>query len=182
MSLVLLIGAARSGKSNLALRIARAWSGEVTFIATAEARDDEMAERIERHRSQRPDDWLTVEEPTLIRNQIAAVPEDRLVVVDCLTLWVSNLLEQGLDSARIEEAAREAATAAAAHRSPVVVVSNEVGAGIVPIEASVRAYRDLLGSVNRIFAERADDVLLVAAGRALALHRPEEVVPHLFSP
>ncbi len=180
MSLFVLIGAARSGKSHLAVRMAQAWSGDVTFIATAEARDEEMAARIERHRSQRPEAWRTVEEPIFISNEIVAVPDDRFVIVDCLTLWVSNLLEQRLTAARIEEAARDAATVAAARRSPVVVVGNEVGAGIVPIEASVRVYRDLLGSVNRIFAEHAEDVVLVAAGHAIALRKPEEVVPHLL--
>lgn len=180
MSLTLLIGAARSGKSDLALQMAHAWSGEVRFIATAEARDEEMTARIERHRTQRPPGWRTVEEPIFIGNEIVAASAESFVIVDCLTLWVSNLLENGLDPPRIEEAAREVSKVAAAHTSPVVVVSNEVGAGIVPIDAAVRAYRDLLGGVNQIFADQADDVLLMAAGRAIALGRPEEVVPHLL--
>lgn len=180
MGLTLLIGAARSGKSDLASRMAHAYRGDVTFIATAEARDDEMISRIQRHRMQRPRHWRTIEEPIHIRNEIAAAPGEHFVIIDCLTLWVSNLLEHGLDPPRIEETGREAAKVAAAHSSPVVVVSNEVGAGLVPIESSVRAYRDLLGSVNRIFAEQANSVLLVAAGRAVALARPEEVVPHLL--
>lgn len=180
MSLTLLIGPARSGKSALALQMALAWSGDVTFIATAEARDEEMTTRIERHRTQRPPGWRTVEEPTLIGNKIADVPGESFVIVDCLTLWVSNLLEHSLDPPQIEEVAHEAAKMAAAHSSPVVIVTNEVGAGIVPLDASVRVYQDLLGSVNGIFAEQADDVLLIAAGRVLKLARPEEVVPHLL--
>lgn len=180
MSMTLLIGAARSGKSDLAVRMGHAWGAGVTFIATAEGRDEEMAERIGHHRARRPESWRTVEEPIHIRNEITASPEGDLVIVDCLTLWVSNLLEHGPDGPRIESTALEAAKVGAARHSPVVVVSNEVGAGIVPMEASVRAYRDLLGSVNRIFAEHAARVLLMSVGRAIALQPVEEVVPDLL--
>lgn len=180
MGLTLLIGAARSGKSSLALRMAHAWKGEVTLIATAEARDDEMAARIQRHRSQRPEHWRTVEEPIYLGNEIAALRDDDFAIVDCLTLWVSNVIEHGLDQPTIEEAAREAAKVAATHPASIVVVTNEVGAGIVPLGEVVRAYRDLMGNINRIFADEAERVLLISAGRALTLARPEEVLADLF--
>lgn len=156
--LTLLIGGARSGKSALALKMAE---GEVVWIATAEAGDAEMAARIERHRAERPASWRTVEEPVDLVGALRATPGDACVVVDCLTLWVANTMD--------EERAREAAALAAARPGKTIAVTNEVGMGIVPATELGRAYRDLLGRVNAIWAEAADQVLLVVAGRTLEL-------------
>lgn len=168
MTLVVLTGGARAGKSALALEYASRWDGPVAYIATAEARDEEMARRIDRHRRQRPTDWVTVEEPLALRDALEGVG-GRLAIVDCLTLWVSNLLERGDGEQAILEEAGEAAAVAAARRAPTIVVTNEVGLGIVPATPLGREYRDLLGSVNRAFVERAEEALLVVAGRALRL-------------
>jgi adenosyl cobinamide kinase/adenosyl cobinamide phosphate guanylyltransferase len=164
VSLVLLLGGARSGKSELALRLAERSGREVVFVATAEARDDEMRERIERHRAERPGAWATVEEPLDLAGALARVRPETCAIVDCLSLWVSNLMERGLD------AEDSAPAAAAAARPLTIAVSNEVGLGVVPATPLGRAYRDVLGRVNRIWADAADETYLVVAGRVLRLH------------
>jgi len=176
MALTVLLGGARSGKSALAQRLAGRWDGPVTVLATGQARDAEMAERIARHRAARPAGWRTVEEPLELEAALAAAPADTFVVVDCLTLWVANLLERGLADGQVEERARSAAAAAAARAAPTVAVSNEVGAGIVPADALARRYRDLLGQVNAGWAAAADRALLLVAGRAVALADPLDVL------
>lgn len=169
MTLLVLIGGARAGKSGLALELARRSGREVTFVATAEARDGELAERIARHRAERPRRWTTVEEPLELGRAVAAAGDERVVIVDCLTLWVANLLERGDAADDVLEAARAVAAAAAARPAAVVAVTNEVGLGVVPATSAGRTYRDLLGAVNRVFAERARRAFLVVAGRALPL-------------
>lgn len=176
MAMTVLTGGARSGKSALAARLGEGWSGGVTFIATAEALDEEMRDRIERHRALRHAAWRTVEEPLDLEAAFARAAEGDLVILDCLTLWVANLFGQSYDADKIEELARSAASAAAARAAPTVVVTNEVGSGIVPADPSTRAYRDTLGTVNKIFAAEAKRVLLVVAGRAVPLAKDEEVM------
>jgi adenosyl cobinamide kinase/adenosyl cobinamide phosphate guanylyltransferase len=169
VSLVLLLGGARGGKSALAARLAGA---EATLIATGTAGDEEMAERIRLHREERPPGWTTVEEPRELAASLAAVPAGAVVVVDCLTLWVSNLLEAGWEDEAVVAEAERAAALAAARGALTVVVSNEVGLGIVPATPLGRRYRDLLGRVNAAWAGPAERVLLVVAGRTLELDDP----------
>jgi adenosyl cobinamide kinase/adenosyl cobinamide phosphate guanylyltransferase len=176
MALTVLLGGARSGKSALAQRLAGRWDGPVTVVATGQARDAEMAERIARHRAARPAGWETVEEPLELAAALAACGRDTLVVVDCLTLWVSNLLEQGLTDAEVGARAGTAAAVAAGRTAPTVAVSNEVGSGIVPAEPLARRYRDLLGQVNAVWVAAADRALLLVAGRALPLTDPLELL------
>ena len=166
MSLTFLLGGARSGKSTLATQLATRANGSVTLIATAEARDEEMMERIERHRSERPQGWETVEEPLELEAVLGLVPEDQVVVVDCISLWVANLLECGENAE-----GRNAAAAEAARKRPAatIVVSNEVGLGVVPVSELGRRYRDVLGRVNAQWAAAADEAALVVAGRMLRL-------------
>jgi adenosyl cobinamide kinase/adenosyl cobinamide phosphate guanylyltransferase len=175
MATTLLIGGARSGKSALAVGMAVAWAGPVTFIATAEARDEEMAARISRHQSERRAHWSTIEEPIELAKSLEDVPADELIIVDCLTLWASNFLDRGFGLEEGEARAREASARAALRAAPVLIVTNEVGSGIVPDNPAARAYRDLLGSINTIVANDARHVLFVAAGRVLSMKRPEEV-------
>jgi adenosylcobinamide kinase / adenosylcobinamide-phosphate guanylyltransferase len=172
VTLVVLVGGARAGKSALAAGFARQWEGPVAFIATAEAADEEMRARIERHRAERPAGWTTVEEPLRLREALVGLDGGALTVVDCLTLWVANLVERGDSEQEIVEEAEAVAAVAKAHASPVVVVTNEVGLGIVPATPSGRTYRDLLGQVNSTFVERADRAALVVAGRLLQLDPP----------
>jgi adenosylcobinamide kinase / adenosylcobinamide-phosphate guanylyltransferase len=165
--LTFLLGGARSGKSSLAIELALAQGAPVTFVATGEPGDDEMAGRIERHRLERPAAWVTVEEPRRLASTVAAIPVEGCLIVDCLTLWVANALEQGADA--VEAEAEAAARAAADRPGPTFVVSNEVGLGIVPGTPLGREYRDVLGRVNAIFARAADTAMLVVAGLALPL-------------
>jgi adenosylcobinamide kinase / adenosylcobinamide-phosphate guanylyltransferase len=169
MALTFLIGGARSGKSALAVKRARAHGGPVSYVATAEAGDDEMAERIARHRSEREPGWATVEQPLELASALAAAPAGAFVIVDCLSLWIANLLLRGDDDASIERLASQAAALAAARGAPTIAVSNEVGMGVVPVSESGRRYRDLLGRANATWAELADEALLVVAGRTLVL-------------
>jgi adenosylcobinamide kinase/adenosylcobinamide-phosphate guanylyltransferase len=168
MPLMLLLGGARSGKSALAVRRAEAFAGPVAFIATAEARDAEMAARIARHRAERPRDWTTIDAPSALAEALAAVPAEACVIVDCLSLWVSNLLERNEEEA-IARLAVETARRAAERPAPTIAVSNEVGMGIVPDNELARSYRDVLGRVNAIWAEHAAEAAFVIAGRQLSL-------------
>lgn len=165
-------GGARSGKSAAAVRLAASSGRPVVFIATGEARDEEMAARIELHRSQRPSEWDTIEAPVGLTDALSKVPDGAVAIVDCLTLWVSNLMELGDDDAEIARKAAGPAQIAAARPGPTIAVSNEVGLGIVPGDALSRRYRDVLGRVNAIWAEHAHRSYLFVAGRALELSAP----------
>jgi adenosylcobinamide kinase / adenosylcobinamide-phosphate guanylyltransferase len=162
MTLVLLLGGARSGKSTIALRLASESGAAVTYLATGEALDDEMAARISAHRAERPPEWTVVEEPLELAAAIQAVPAGETLVIDCLTLWVANVLERGgsLDGA---------AAAAAARPGLTIAISNEVGLGVVPATPLGRAYRDALGRVNQEWVEASTRASFVIAGRELAL-------------
>jgi adenosyl cobinamide kinase/adenosyl cobinamide phosphate guanylyltransferase len=165
MTLVVLIGGARSGKSSLAVERAARTGQPVVFVATGEAGDEEMAARIEQHRRERPAHWSTVEEPVELGRAVAEAPGADVLVVDCLSLWVANVLERGA----VEDAAAEAARLAAARPGLTIAVTNEVGLGIVPDNELARRYRDVLGRVNAIWAAAADEAYFVVAGRALRL-------------
>jgi adenosylcobinamide kinase/adenosylcobinamide-phosphate guanylyltransferase len=169
MPFVLLLGGARSGKSALALEIAARAGEAVTVVATAEARDEEMERRIARHRADRPAGWTTIEEPFALGQAVRLVSPPHFLIVDCLTLWVSNLLARGDDDEAIAGAGREVAAALASRPSGAVVVSNEVGLGIVPANPAARRFRDALGVVNAAFAARADRAAFMVAGRVCEL-------------
>jgi adenosylcobinamide kinase/adenosylcobinamide-phosphate guanylyltransferase len=154
VTLVVLVGGARSGKSRLAIERAHAEGAPVTFIATGEPLDAEMAARIARHRAERPERWTTIEEPVDLHGALASVPAGDTAVVDCLSLWLAN----GGDGA--VPTARDGLT---------VAVTNEVGLGIVPDNALARGYRDDLGRVNAAWVEAADEAYFVVAGRMLRL-------------
>jgi adenosylcobinamide kinase/adenosylcobinamide-phosphate guanylyltransferase len=168
MSLVVLLGGARSGKSQLAVQLAARASAPVVFLATGEAGDEEMGDRIARHRQERPASWSTVEEPLELERAVNEVDGAATLIVDCLSLWVSNLIETRT-AAEIEAAAAAAARGAAARPGLTVAVSNEVGLGIVPANALARAYRDVLGRVNARWVAAADEAYFVVAGRAIEL-------------
>ena len=170
MPYVFLTGGARSGKSSAAERRATTAGTGVTVIATAEAGDDEMAARIIRHRAARPISWATVEEPTALAAAVRTVAEDHFVIVDCLTLWLANVL--GSSDGDIGDQASEAIEALGNRAGDGVVVSNEVGDGIVPADPMSRRYRDLLGQVNSLFSASATEAYLMVAGRAVALQAP----------
>jgi adenosyl cobinamide kinase/adenosyl cobinamide phosphate guanylyltransferase len=173
MSLTMLLGGARSGKSTLALGCGLAHGGPVCFLATATAGDEEMATRIAHHRAERPQRWETIEEPLDLDAALDRTREEALVIVDCLTLWVSNQLDSGAGEEAIAEHAARAARRAAERSAPVVAVSNELGLGIVPADPLTRRFRDLHGRVNAIWVAHAERASLVVAGALLDLDRPE---------
>jgi len=171
-ALTFLIGGARSGKSTLAVQVGLHHGGAVHFIATAEPFDDDLRERVERHRAERPSAWTTAEVPVELAGAIDDAPPDAFVIVDCLTVWLANLLVHVIDPQRRAQYEHDTVAALrerAATRSPVVVVSNEVGMGIHPDTPMGREYRDELGRLNQLVAAAADTSLLVVAGRALRL-------------
>jgi adenosyl cobinamide kinase/adenosyl cobinamide phosphate guanylyltransferase len=163
-----LVGGARSGKSSLALHLAVRAGGPVVFLATGQALDDEMAARIDRHRAERPSGWCTVEEPVELERALAEIDADTLAVVDCLSLWVSNVIESWQDET-IEAAAASAARVAAVRPGLTIAVTNETGLGIVPMHPLARRYRDVLGRVNAVWVGASDESYLVVAGRRIRL-------------
>lgn len=174
MTLTFLTGGARSGKSALAVRRAQHHDGPVVFVATAHAGDGEMADRIAQHQAERPASWGTVEAPIDLAAAIDEQPADALLLIDCLSLWVSNLSAQDETEGQVLARADAALEAIRARRAPVIVVTNEVGLGLVPMHPVGRAYRDCLGRVNARFSTAADTALLVVAGRTLNLEPTEQ--------
>ena len=178
-SLTLILGGARSGKSTHALSLAQAYGGRVLYIATAAAGDEEMAERIATHKSERPPDWVTLE----VQQEIGAAVRKleahyEAVILDCMTLLVSNLLfsvpEPLSESAvweRIDKELDGILEAVKSTRAAWLVVSNEVGLGLVPENKLGRLYRDLLGRANQRLAQAADEVILMVAGVPLTVKK-----------
>jgi len=169
MGFTFLLGGARSGKSGLAVRIATTWGTPVTFVATAEAKDDEMASRIGRHRDERPPGWETREAPRSLIDVLEKVEPERGLVLDCVSFWVANLVMDGVAAAAIEDQAANAFEVLASRSGQTVVVSNEVGLGLVPDNELGRTFRDVLGRVNILAAARAEASYLVVAGKVLAV-------------
>lgn len=163
--LTLVLGGCRSGKSAHAVSLAAARGGPVLYVATAEARDAEMAARIARHRAARPATWDTVEEPRDPLAPLAArAGAYRTAIVDCVTLWLANLMEAGAGDQEILDRVEALARWASANSTLVAVVANEVGGGLVPLDAVGRRFRDLAGLVNQRLATRAAEVTLMVAG------------------
>lgn len=164
----LILGGARSGKSTYAQQQALAGGLSVVYIATAEAGDGEMAERIAHHRAERPPAWGLVEEPLALANVLRdhAAP-DRCLLIDCLTLWLSNLLAVG--EQRLDSEIDALLSALPALPGQLLLVSNEVGQGIVPDNPLARRFRDAAGHLHQAVAQRCDRVVLVVAGLPLTL-------------
>jgi adenosylcobinamide kinase / adenosylcobinamide-phosphate guanylyltransferase len=163
--ITLVLGGARSGKSEVGERLAAALGAAVTYVATAtvDPADDDFARRIDQHRARRPPSWTTVEAGADLPDVVAGI--DGPVLVDSLGTWVA--------ACNGAAPATDALCRALAHRAdPTIVVSEEVGLGVHPSSAAGRRFRDVLGTVNRAVADVADDVLLVVAGRVLPLARP----------
>ena len=167
-TITLVLGGVRSGKSRFALAQARKFA-RVSFVATAQPTDPEMAEKIKRHQAERPASWRTIEEPIDIAKAVeTAGAHSDLIVIDCLTIFAANLLE----AAPADEAATRFDRFLAALRNApasVTLVSNEVGSGVVPPYPAGRQFRDLLGEINQKIAAIADNVVLMIAGLPLAL-------------
>ncbi len=170
MTVTLVLGGARSGKTAHAQRLAedsvRSGRGRLVMIATAEALDAEMAERISRHQADRGPEWRTVEAPVDLSSALAVLEEGDVAVVDCLTLWLSNLMTREMPLPPAFESLMASIDRA---RADLIFISNEVGLGIVPDNALARRFRDQAGWLHQRLADRADRVLLVIAGLPVVL-------------
>lgn len=177
MKITLIIGGARSGKSRMAQQMAFEAGGKVLFVATAEAGDDEMKERIEAHKRSRPSGWSTLEVTTRIGQQISEnIGNANIVIIDCITLLVNNIFEQQegeIDADRLEKAVtaeiEELLECIERPDARFIIVTNEVGLGLVPPDKASRLYRDLLGKANQMLAVRAEKVYLMTAGITLTI-------------
>ncbi|MBF7083057.1 bifunctional adenosylcobinamide kinase/adenosylcobinamide-phosphate guanylyltransferase [Desulfallas sp. Bu1-1] len=177
--IILVIGGARSGKSALAEKLAAALGDEVTYVATAGIHDEEMAVRVRRHRERRPEGWKTVEETHNLANVLRSTPAGSVILIDCLTLWVTNLLldesvpKPGATGEEKEkyilDEVRDILGVARNNKHIVILVSNEVGYGLVPDNQLGRLFRDITGRVNQCIARVADRVFLVTAGIPLEI-------------
>ncbi len=166
---ILVLGGARSGKSAYALELAGSFSKGKLFIATAEALDDEMRERIAEHKKDRGSAWTTVEEPTEIIEVIAKNKEAGLILIDCVTLWLTNLMEKGLTDADILKEVSWLSSAIKETVGAVIIVSNELGLSIVSENPLGRRFTDLSGRANQILAKAVDEVYFITAGLSTKL-------------
>jgi len=176
---ILVIGGARSGKSSFAQELASKRGGPVLFVATAEAKDEEMRRRIAAHKKSRPPLWNTIESPTLVGSQIEKnIGQARVVIVDCVTLLVNNVLcqhmneaDEEMDAEVIEQEVTDEITKLIDcmnnSEASFIVVANEVGTGLVPASAMARLFRDLLGKANQMLGQHVDRVYLMVAGLPL---------------
>lgn len=178
--LIFVVGGARSGKSTFAEELARSQGGRVAYIATALVADEEMARRVEKHRERRPKDWETVECTGRLGEALTQATEHDVIVVDCLTVYIARLLpfleEETADEAteaeayeRMDRELEEVVAAVRSGSADVIVVSNEVGSGLVPAYPSGRLFRDMVGRANQRMASEADLAYLVVAGVPLDL-------------
>jgi adenosylcobinamide kinase/adenosylcobinamide-phosphate guanylyltransferase len=160
-TLTFILGGARSGKSRHAEELLAVEPAPWSYIATAQALDDEMAERIAHHRARRDSRWHTVDAPLELVDALEALPDGRPILLDCLTLWLTNVM---LAERGVEAESQRLADALARPRGRWVVVANEVGLGIVPDNALARRFRDAAGRLNQMVAARADGVIFMVAG------------------
>lgn len=167
LEIILITGGCRSGKSDHAVQLADAAGSPVTFIATAEAFDDEMKQRIARHQSERPVEWNLIEEPLKLAEAITkGLEQSETVIVDCLTLWVSNLLfkEHINDETTVTLRIKQLLENIESCSGRVIFVTNEVGLGIVPADKLTRLYRDCIGRVNQCVGRAADKLIFMISG------------------
>ena len=172
---IFITGGARSGKSTFAEKRAREFGAPLGYLATAQTLDSEMDERVRRHRERRSGEWSTIEEPIYLPQALARCDgQYQAILVDCVTLWLSNLMFKYEDAAeqseeRIHEDLQRLKSTLQAMVTPVILVSNEVGMGIVPDNALARRFRDMAGSMNQSLAAAADEVHVVISGMPLKL-------------
>jgi adenosylcobinamide kinase/adenosylcobinamide-phosphate guanylyltransferase len=174
--LILVGGGARSGKSDLALTLARRLGRRRLFLATAQAGDDEMRDRIDRHRNTRGDDFRTLEEPLAVPEALRQAAGHDVVVIDCLTLWLANLLLHNQAPEAVLKRIEELTEVLRRQSAHAVVVTNEVGLGLVPETPLGRTFRDVAGLAHQHLAAAADEVYFGALGVMLRL-KPGPVVP-----
>lgn len=164
MNLILILGGVRSGKSRFGVKLASKLKGKVTYLATASALDSEMEERIKEHRKNRPKQWITAEEPLSIENVFKEKGCSKVVLLDCLTLWISNCLLSDKSEEEILTRLNSFLYLAKENKTHLIIVSNEVGLGIVPENRLARRFRDIAGLANQLVAQEAKQVYWMTAG------------------
>jgi adenosylcobinamide kinase/adenosylcobinamide-phosphate guanylyltransferase len=163
--LIFITGGCRSGKSRFALNYANQHFSKKIYLATCEALDEEMAQRIEHHKKMRGPEWHTIEEPVEIVDKIRQYGDKvEVILLDCITLWLSNLLTKGNDDLKIKDGINRLMEILKQTSTSLIVVSNEVGMGIVPADSLSRQFRDLSGMVNQRIAEMVDTVIFMVSG------------------
>ena len=168
--LILVLGGSRSGKSSYAIELAKSFKKRAAFIATCAFLDKEMTERIKKHRRSRPKHWRLIEEPRDIQRALIDIQKKYdVVIVDCIGLWISNFLVDNLEDKEIENKIGGLLTAISKINITAILVSNEVGGGIVPDNLLARRFRDLVGLANQMIAKKADDVIFMQAGIPLVI-------------
>ena len=172
--LTLITGGCRSGKSRYAVQKAKEFLGDVVYVATCHPQDDEMSQRVTQHRQERPSSWKTIEGESdltkIVQNQVQR-DSKTLLLIDCLTLWISNHLISGRNRKSVLEEVERTLHAIQSYPESVIVVTNEVGLGIVPENPLAREFRDLAGEVNQRFAQSADEVVLMVCGIPLVVKK-----------
>lgn len=166
--IILITGGARSGKSSFAEKLAKKNSNKLIFIATGQAIDKEMEDRIKRHRRRRGNLWKVIEEPKRLPDALSKIQKGT-VVLDCVTLWINNLMQEGLRESDIKKEVSKVLRIADKGNLNAIMVTNEVGYGIVPNNRLSRQYRDLLGIVNQLISKKADTVYLMCSGIPLCI-------------
>jgi len=167
---ILVLGGVRSGKSDYARNLCEAvHTGRKVYLATAEALDSEMERRIKRHKEERGSEWATIEEPVEVAESVSAIPHGSVILIDCLTLWLTNLMGLGLGDDEILKRVDTLGVVISETPSMVVAVSNEVGRGIMPVNAMARRFADISGFMNQRMAAVAEEVFLMTAGLSARL-------------
>ena len=162
----LVLGGARAGKSTYAENLAEKSNKPLVYVATGQGKDDEMAARILAHQVRRGENWSTIEEPLDVVGAISSVKSGHVILLDCITLWISNLMAQGRD---VETEVPKLCDLLGTPANEIIIVSNEVGLGIVPDNELARRFRDEAGRANQMIAQACDRVVFVAAGLPLAM-------------
>ncbi|MBU2541164.1 MAG: bifunctional adenosylcobinamide kinase/adenosylcobinamide-phosphate guanylyltransferase [Candidatus Omnitrophica bacterium] len=170
--IIFILGGARSGKSAYAVKLAKGLDKKVAFLATCLPLDKEMKERISLHKKKRPAHWQTFEQPKDLTPTLRKIcPKFNVIIIDCLTILISNLLGQGLKCAAVENRIAKMLKILKQSKPTSIIVSNEVGLGIVPENALGRRFRDLAGRVNQNVAARANDVFFMVSGLPLKVRK-----------
>lgn len=172
---IFILGGARSGKSSYALKLAKETSRKVVYIATAEIGDSEMHKRINKHKDSRPKYWKTIEEPLNLLDALNECKDKcEVIIIDCLTLFLSNLMHKGLKTEMLTKTIKDLTRCIAGGQKTVLLISNEVGLGIVPENKLAREFRDIAGLANQIIAQEADEVVFIQAGIPIKLKTGRE--------
>ena len=170
-NLILVIGGVRSGKSSFAVNLAKKSKKKPVFIATCKPLDKEMVTRVKKHQSSRPKSWKTVEEDINLSSVIKKLKVDNVAIIDCLTLWICNLLMANLSKKKIDAKIKEFIDALKATEATIIIVSNEIGWGIVPENKLSREFRDIIGLLHQRVAKVSSQVHLMVAGLSLPVKR-----------